>query len=306
MIDWMVSIIVPVYNSERYLSECIDSVLAQSYKNWELILVDDGSTDQSASICESYSNKDSRIKMLHKSNGGVSSARNLALSCMNGEWICFLDSDDMLYDDALENLINISQYDHLDLLQFAFSRKFDDRHSLSLETKVMDANEYVDKALYNVCAAGSFIKSDIIVKNKIKFNEHVHLGEDQLFIFDVFKYSRRIKYISDVYYYYRMNEDSAVNNPRIDHVVNSINEFIKYKTQNPISRRHFDDMIFKFLYDLVVNPEVPPKRVRTLYKSAQIAGVSKFYSRGHIIFYHLSKISIYIGIYISRIIKANI
>lgn len=305
MADSIVSIIVPVYNSDVYISECIESVLSQSYKNWELILVDDGSTDQSASICKSYSNKDSRIRTLSKTNGGVSSARNLALSCMKGEWVCFLDSDDMLYADALENLIHLSKVSNLDVLQFAFTRKFENRCSSSFETEVLDSAKYIENKCYNVCAAGSFIKSEIILKNKIKFNEKVQLGEDQLFVFDVFKYSRRIKYVSDIYYYYRINETSAVYNPKIDNLINSINAFVEYKTINPISRRHFDDMTFKFIYDLVINPKVSPENIRSLYRSAQITSVSKFYSRGHMFFYYLSKVNIYMGIYVSRIINTQ-
>lgn len=92
----VISIIVPVYNVEKYLSQCIDSILAQAFIDFELLLVDDGSTDGSGRICDEYANKDARIQVFHKKNGGVSSARNIGLEHAQGEWITFVDSDDWL------------------------------------------------------------------------------------------------------------------------------------------------------------------------------------------------------------------
>ena len=100
----MISVIVPVYNEENSVGRCISSVLTQTYSNLELVLVDDGSTDASGSVCEHYADQDSRIRVFHKSNGGVSSARNLGISMAIGEYIMFLDSDDFLLPDALEIL----------------------------------------------------------------------------------------------------------------------------------------------------------------------------------------------------------
>ena len=91
-----ISVIVPVYNAEKYLSRCIDSILVQTFTCFELLLVDDGSTDCSGRICDEYAKRDTRIRVIHKENGGVSSARNLGLDNAKGEWICFCDSDDLL------------------------------------------------------------------------------------------------------------------------------------------------------------------------------------------------------------------
>lgn len=104
-----VSIVVPVYNEEKHLNRCIDSVLSQSYSDLELILIDDGSTDNSGVICDEYVQKDSRVRVFHEGNGGVSKARNLGVSKSNAEWIMFLDSDDYLIKDALEILINLAR-----------------------------------------------------------------------------------------------------------------------------------------------------------------------------------------------------
>lgn len=101
----VVSIIVPVYNAEKTLRRCVDSILKQSYRNWELLLIDDGSIDASALICDNYTLSDKRIKVFHKINAGVSSARNIGLENARGEWITFVDSDDCVKDVYLENLL---------------------------------------------------------------------------------------------------------------------------------------------------------------------------------------------------------
>ena len=101
----IVTIIEPVYKAEKYLSCCIDSILAQSFKDFELLLIDDGSPDSSGQICNEYASKDNRIHSFHKENGGVSSARNMGIDNAQGEWICFIDSDDWVEADFLKELI---------------------------------------------------------------------------------------------------------------------------------------------------------------------------------------------------------
>ena len=100
-----VSVIIPVYNVEKYIGKCVDSVLRQSYENIEVILVDDGSTDGSPSICDEYAKKDKRVKVIHKENGGVSSARNTALECCIGELVMFVDSDDFVSELFCEKAV---------------------------------------------------------------------------------------------------------------------------------------------------------------------------------------------------------
>lgn len=100
----MISVIVPIYNTEKYLSCCINSILSQTYTNFELLLVDDGSTDESSIICDEYALKDSRVRVFHKANGGVTSARRFGVQTARGEWVTFVDSDDELHIDALQIL----------------------------------------------------------------------------------------------------------------------------------------------------------------------------------------------------------
>lgn len=98
----IISIIIPVYNAEKTLSRCVNSILNQTFQDWELLLIDDGSTDRSGELCDEYASKDQRIKVFHKTNGGVSSARNIGLDYAKGEWITFIDSDDYIYDNIFD------------------------------------------------------------------------------------------------------------------------------------------------------------------------------------------------------------
>ena len=129
--EYLISIIVPVYNVEPFISECINSILIQSYKNFELILVNDGSTDNSPTICEQYASKDKRIKVIHKANGGLSDARNWGLKFSSGEYVVFLDSDDYWNDcDALFSLYSLlNKYSEVDVV---FFRRFTFEENISL------------------------------------------------------------------------------------------------------------------------------------------------------------------------------
>ena len=128
MMNKLVSIIIPVYNVEKYLAECIESVLKQTYQNIEILLIDDGSPDNSGKICDEYEEKDSRVRVIHKENGGVSSARNVGLEQANGEYITFIDSDDFVSESYIEELyialengnsdLAFCKYNHYNGLEF--------------------------------------------------------------------------------------------------------------------------------------------------------------------------------------------
>ena len=114
--DVLVSVIVPVYNVEDYLGRCVDSILTQTYSNLEVILVDDGATDASGSICDRYAQIDARVKVIHKENGGLSSARNAGIDMATGDWLEFVDSDDWLEPDAVESMLHLAQNHQVELV----------------------------------------------------------------------------------------------------------------------------------------------------------------------------------------------
>ena len=140
----ILSIIIPVYNVAAYLSRCVESVFLQSFQNWEMILVDDGSTDQCPSICDELAGKDTRIKVIHKTNGGLSSARNAGIDIAEGKYFTFIDSDDKLVDtQSLENAINILDNDKaIDIVQFQYNR-------FTVDNPIVERPELTPYCLYD-------------------------------------------------------------------------------------------------------------------------------------------------------------
>ena len=116
--DPLVSIIVPVYNAEKTLNKCVDSILNQTFQDWELLLIDDGSTDRSGELCDEYANKDSRVRVFHKINEGVSSARNVGLDNAKGQWITFVDADDWIDKNMYQELYNTAVSSRYRIVQF--------------------------------------------------------------------------------------------------------------------------------------------------------------------------------------------
>lgn len=176
-----VSVIIPVYNAEKYLHRCIDSVLSQSFSNFELLLIDDGSNDKSGDICDEYAAKDSRIRVYHKENGGVSSARNVGLNNANGYWITFVDADDWIEPNTLSNVTFDDKYDVIRIpCNFNSSGKYY-QHNIILETN----KEVIKYLRHNFCNAcwGRLYKKNII--GNIRFNESIRMGEDVLFFTEI-------------------------------------------------------------------------------------------------------------------------
>ena len=138
----MISIIIPVYNSEVTLRRCLDSVISQSISDWELILIDDGSTDKSGEICEEYASKDKRIKVFYKKNGGVSSARNVGLDNAKGEWIAFVDADDFVKEFYLAHLLGHSQKQVDLVISYAEIHNGNDIQRESYPAKLVDDTNF--------------------------------------------------------------------------------------------------------------------------------------------------------------------
>ena len=125
-----ISVIIPVYNAEKHLRRCLDSLSAQTFRDWEAVCVDDGSRDGSPAILDEYAARDSRFKVIHKENGGVSSARNAALEASAGKWLMFVDSDDFLHPQAMEICLGLGERDSSDLVTFTYNRPYRTLHSI--------------------------------------------------------------------------------------------------------------------------------------------------------------------------------
>lgn len=205
-----ISIIVPVYKAERYLHRCVDSILAQTFTDFEVLLIDDGSPDNSGKICDEYAIKDARVKVIHKQNGGVSSARNLGIKIALGEWIFFLDADDWVDATLFENYLNQSCADLIisGFTEFGCSnKKFEVRDNLifnvaSQNLLSLNSENMPIKKLLLYCW-GKFFKRSIILDNNISFNENIKLSEDAIFVIEYLNYTNTINLISanNVHYY---------------------------------------------------------------------------------------------------------
>ena len=220
MID--ISILMPVYNAEKYLNETIDTIKNQSFSNWELIIVDDGSIDNSKEICTKLMNDDKRIKYIFQENLGVSHTRNVALENAQGKYIVFVDSDDLIHEDYLKILINSIEKNNSDISVCNFierkisnTGKVDDINREFSPKEVMEMSEMKDyimdfgnsgllNPLWN-----KIYKNQIIKENNITFDEKVETGEDFIFNLQYFRKVKKISFIKDsLYYYIRRNNNS--------------------------------------------------------------------------------------------------
>lgn len=217
MINPKISIIVPVYNAENYLDECIHSILRQTYSNIELVLVNDGSHDNSHDICERYSQKEN-VKYLLKENGGASSARNAGLDKASGEYIMFVDADDFIDQNMVESLYVALNTHKAQVSCCGFKKYFDKDHIVNyavIETKGLNEEE-THNIIFNELIGGRGCGSpvcklydfSIIRKNHIRFNENISNNEDVLFNMAFFKITSRAVVLDIHPYYYRKGQDS--------------------------------------------------------------------------------------------------
>ena len=297
-----VSIIVPVYKAEKYLHRCIDSILAQTFTDWECILVDDGSPDRSGAICDEYAQRDTRIQVIHKENGGVSSARNVALGRITGKWLTFVDSDDCLYPNALQRWVEVAEQNNLDLIQCHFNREYKEGQVASDEIEVLSAAQYADSEKYLTCVWGTLFKTSIMKEHTLRFDEKVRLGEDQIFLLSHMQYCKRIQRIGDVLYFYRNNEQSAVNNPKPEYEMASVRAFKELKRNNPIASKRCDAMFMYYFIPLVLLSKTPASVIRDLYKDVDLEYLSSRAQTVNKMAFYLMKVNIPLAVVTLRTI----
>ena len=218
----MVSIIVPVYNTGKYLSLCIESILNQSFTGFEILLIDDGSTDESGDICKEYAKKDSRIRVFHKENGGVSSARNIGLDNASGEWIYFVDSDDQILPGGLQTMVDCIS-DGVDIVMGGYKRynesgdvvyEIDDRviclmdKRESLSTLYARHGKFYDYLTYGCIR---FLRNTIIQTHNLRFDTKISNKEDTLFLAQyICRSNGKTRFTTTPVYRYNQRIDSAM------------------------------------------------------------------------------------------------
>ncbi len=219
----LVSIIVPVYNSGVFLDYAVESIINQTYVNLEVLLVDDGSTDESGSICDTYALRDGRIQSYHITNHGVSYARNYGLEHAHGEYVQFVDADDKIPENFVEVLVKSIIKENSDVAFCGVARIYEDSESMNrLENRVYSTERYL-KALYEgrISTTSSCVglyKMKIIHDNRIKFPVELSCGEDAVFVLEYVKYAQKISSVEDTVYIYRQDRNfSATKHIHYDH-----------------------------------------------------------------------------------------
>lgn len=232
-----ISIIVPVFNGERYIRHCLDSLISQSFGNIEIILVNDGSTDNTEDICSMYEAGDSRVLYIRKENGGVSSARNCGLENASGEYVMFVDSDDVLQEGAIETIQNEIVNDNPDILRFGFMRISDNGPNYSRcpleETYDGEGWLYIEKNLMLGQSPPRSVWTGVykrrnIVDFKLLFDESLTWGEDFDFNIRYLSTCRKIKSISDVLYAYHVNDQSTTSTIKGMHVQSELKLAVRW------------------------------------------------------------------------------
>lgn len=221
----LISIIVPVFKTEKHIDRCVQSIINQTYESWELILVDDGSPDSSGRLCDEWGKKEARIRVYHKENGGVSSARNLGLDKAKGDYITFVDSDDWIGKDCLKYCVNILSDTNIELFLFGCCRVNSNGESQlwfkNRTTGVCSLEKYIaaNNGLLQFNVWGVFFKRNIIYDSNIRFLEGMSNAEDKMFLFSVMEKATQICSTEEVYYYYYDNDTSVTKRINIQVVL---------------------------------------------------------------------------------------
>lgn len=227
----MISIIVPIFNSEKYLQDCIESIASQNHKDWELLLIDDGSTDSSGEIAMNWGRRDDRVRYYKKENGGVSSARNFGLDKANGEYVTFFDSDDIIHPAMLSMLsANIERFDISACLTTRFMNNpvigplSNTTEHIELPSKT---DIYLKFSSYNLLHPpyAKIYKRSIIDEWNIRFNENLKLGEDLCFNLDYLEHASSAVIIPEQLYYYRDTAGSLSKSIKGDYADIQMNLF---------------------------------------------------------------------------------
>ena len=223
MTKGLISVIVPVYKVEKYLPKCLDSIIAQTYTNWEAILVDDGSLDNCGEICDKYAKKDSRFKVIHKTNSGVSVARNCGIDNASGEWIIFVDSDDFATPDYVNSLFETINNGEKPFGMTGMTKisKTGEPVQKNDTTTIytLDRNECIELLFdysngYWGYICGKIYNKNLLNEHNIRFREGIYFNEDRLFCFEylsILNENEKIVIDTQAYYYYVIHENAVTS-----------------------------------------------------------------------------------------------
>lgn len=277
-----VSIIVPVYNAQNTLPRCIDSVLKQTYRDFELLLVDDGSKDDSGAICDAYAAKDGRITVFHIENSGVSTARNTALDHARGEYLQFLDSDDWITPDAAQRLVHAAQEHSTDMVISDFYRVVDDRVSIKGDIEddaVLSREEFASHMMENPADFyygvlwNKLYRRAIIEEHHLRMDPSISWCEDFLFNLEYIRYADRFYALRAPLYYYVKTKGSLVNQG-VNITATIQMKLTVFEYYNQLYKDILDEeeyqkrrlKVYRFFLDAASDGSVPPTILPSVHK----------------------------------------
>ena len=257
MNEYLISIIVPIYNAENYLERCITSLINQTYKSLEIILINDGSTDNSRDICNNYAKKDKRIKILNQKNSGVSFARNKGLDTAQGQYICFVDSDDYISQEFVEKMYKQVSTNKADLaicnINNVSNKGIKSQNSLSYKNNIITKEDYYK----NINSFGGFLWNKIFKKNVIgnlRLEEDIYYCEDELFVINYVEKCTRITCLQEPLYFYCTHLNSLSSwkdgwNEKKITIINAKQKSLDILNKYPFSI--YKNYYLKYLYTLI-------------------------------------------------------
>ena len=295
----MISIIIPVYNVENYLNDCINSVLNQSYQNFEIICIDDASTDSSSEILEYFVQKDSRIKLLkNETNRGLGPSRNIGLDVAKGKYILFLDSDDWYSPDTLETLYIEAEKNNLDVLLFKSTVYYDDSQTLKVESyydmsfmnkfdhKVFNHWELDKTKLFFIPIAvwNKFYLKSFLDENNIRFPNKDYLHEDNPFSCKVMIHAKRISMLTDYFYNHRKRDGSltTLRDRRLFDNIEIVYLILEVFLENKEIYEYYKKEVLTYIFKLVL--KVKYNQIENQYKTEffkQVQGVYRSFIKDY-------------------------
>lgn len=252
----LLSVIVPVYNAERYLVRCVDSILAQTFTDFELILVDDGSSDGSGALCDEYARHDARVRVIHQANAGPGAARNAGLDAARGEWIGFVDSDDWIDDNHFESLLLAAQENAADISACGVIDEGKHRSYSWNRHDIRDCKKTISDLLLNRVHGALYcylIRHELFSKNKIRFPEGINICEDVIVLLLLLVASPKTAYVDIYSYHYFVENYSSITKSRFSYekcvqLVASVGEMERILQENSLYDRYIPEIQAKRRY----------------------------------------------------------
>ncbi len=262
--DKLISVVIPIFNEEEYLERCINSILVQTYKNLEIILVNDGSTDKSGQICDNYAQKDPRIKVIHKKNGGLSSARNKGIDISNGEFLSFLDSDDWVTNKYIETLYSLIKEHNAEISVVNFEKIYETNQNFSSnETVIKTFNKYqalraLTDDYYHILVTSTAKLYERSLFNKIRFPLN-KIHEDEFVAHHLYYMANNVVVSTEKHMYYWQHANSIMgsgyNTSHRLHALEAIYDrkmcLEKLNMSKPIA--NVNKLLFSILRDIYTN-----------------------------------------------------